>query len=663
MKQVILKVLAVIIFTLSLFIVFSTQAKAYYSCFYSSCSSSGFRTNQRCSLPCDNDWNECWGNYSTCCTSSPQTISPCGCDGEYAWITYYCGAEGDMHWGVCTPPDSCNITCHNEYGSCQCPNGSSSGWRSCTRPCSDGTYQSCSAQACTCDVIPPPTCTLTYANNDPDVCYDARLSGGYSQCNNVDGSLNGIICAPVTGSDGVIRRPTCIPGSERKQDGSECKAKCYCSAPAADPPNCEVTDTCVPCHTYGQCIYSSTLGNCYQNWECVQTVGDLNVYTYEIRQCAGTGTVDGQVCTSDGGGTGTPACSVTLTPASSSIAKGTTTTLTANITITEGAVENVSFVSSDIAVASVSPLSEVPLYTTVVTGINGGSVTVTADVNMSGAVYCSDTASVTVSSGSWWQVGDSDVTTNGNITSNVPLGLYFGLDGPGGFPGVAAYGGSMSTLPGGISSLGWNANTTNATSKIFDYAFFARQLPEELFIDSDYLLSSTVSASTLLSGGYLYQGIYFYRYDGAAGDLTFGDNISLGARKVAVLVKGADVLLNGTVSLTDGEGFLALIVGAGETGGGNIYISPALGGASFALEGIYLAEESIYTGTVGVDSDTPLQTRGSVVGLAGISLQRDLADDSATPAEYFEYAPDQIMILLNTPALSAKKMSWKEVAP
>jgi hypothetical protein len=52
-----------------------------------------------------------------------------------------------------------------------------------------------------------------------------------------------------------------------------------------------------------------------------------------------------------------------------------------------------------------------------------------------------------------------------------------------------------------------------------------------------------------------------------------------------------------------------------------------------------------------------------LAGLSGISLQRDLADDSVTPAELFEYTPDQIIVLLNTPALSSKNMNWKEVAP
>ena len=111
-------------------------------------------------------------------------------------------------------------------------------------------------------------------------------------------------------------------------------------------------------------------------------------------------------------------------------------------------------------------------------------------------------------------------------------------------------------------------------------------------------------------------------------------------------------------------GFIALIAGKSDTGTkGNIYISPSLGGATPVLEGIYLAEGVIYTGTNGADLDSQLVIRGSLAGLSGISLQRDLADDSTTPAELFEYAPDQMMILLNTPALSSKKMSWKEVAP
>jgi hypothetical protein len=69
-----------------------------------------------------------------------------------------------------------------------------------------------------------------------------------------------------------------------------------------------------------------------------------------------------------------------------------------------------------------------------------------------------------------------------------------------------------------------------------------------------------------------------------------------------------------------------------------------------------------YTGTNGANLDSQQYFRGTLVGLSGISLQRDLVDDSVSPAEFFEYAPDQIIFLLNS-GLEVRKMSWKEVAP
>jgi hypothetical protein len=198
---------------------------------------------------------------------------------------------------------------------------------------------------------------------------------------------------------------------------------------------------------------------------------------------------------------------------------------------------------------------------------------------------------------------------------------------------------------------------------VYDYSYFLRQLPQEV-IDGATVVPSLITASTLASEGYLYQGIYFYKYTSEGLDITISGDINLGTRKVALLTKGADIYLNGKINLTDGAGFFALFAGKDDLGvKGNIYISPTVSGVTPSLEGIYLADGTIYTGTNGVDLDSRLITRGSLAGITGISLQRDLVDDSSTPAELFEYAPDQIMILLNSSALSAKKMSWKEVAP
>jgi len=63
---------------------------------------------------------------------------------------------------------------------------------------------------------------------------------------------------------------------------------------------------------------------------------------------------------------------------------------------------------------------------------------------------------------------------------------------------------------------------------------------------------------------------------------------------------------------------------------------------------------------MGAGSDSALSVRGALASYGGLSLQRDLSDNS-TPAEYFEYAPD--LMLLYPTKLSYRKINWKEVAP
>jgi hypothetical protein len=571
-------------------------------------------------LYCDDEGFKVYGKYycgellentvytsENCCLSDWVYTTSCSCDTytRYA-VQYYCGERTSAKTVSCTPTG--------------CPTATPAPTPS-TPLCSPIDKTICSTNN-----IKPGACTEPWTN---------------TQC-------------PYIGT----QQGTCVPSSD-----PDCLAPLTVNG--GYPSNCFCTtseDVAEEyCYEYGDCIYSSDLDGCYQNWEC-----DVDGQIYEqIRQCAGTGTVDGQVCVPvDTGGDTTPTCSVSLSPASSLVGYGQSVFLNSDVTIDYGTVSYVAFSALPGSIVTLDPGEDaLPPYGTNATGFGMGTTTVTASVYMDGSVRCSDTATISVTSGPWWQVKDSDVTTSGNIVSSVPSGLYFGLPGLGGYPGVAVYGGVINKGSGEISSTGWNANTTSESSRVYDYSYFLRQLPQEV-IDGATVVPSVITSSTFASEGYLYQGIYFYQFASSGEDITFSQDIDLGARKVALLTKGADIYLNGKINLTDGVGFIALLAGKDDNGNkGNIYINPAVSGATASFEGIYLADGTIYTGTNGADLDGQLITRGSVAGITGISLQRDLADDSATPAELFEYAPDQIMILLNSPAFGAKKMSWKEVAP
>lgn len=375
------------------------------------------------------------------------------------------------------------------------------------------------------------------------------------------------------------------------------------------------------------------------NWRCGGDCGDG-----ECVKGAGNGECKCR------GNTPNPSCSVDLQADAISIsAGGGSSQLTAVVgSIANGTVSSVNFsILSGAGNISVSPASDTSAsYQTTVTGINAGSASILAEVIMGGSARCNDVTTVTINPANpWWQVKDGSILTNGSLVSSVPASSYFNTVGDGGFPGVPVYGGSLTLGSGAVSATGWNANTTSSLKRLFDFSYFENLIPGDV----------TLNDSSLLSLGAPSQyGYEWIMYDGdLAGSSTFtiSDNLNLGSRKVILFVKNASLNINGMVNLTDGSGFFAAIVD------GAINVGSSVTNDSLpALEGIYLSDGAFSTG-LGTEQ---LVTRGSVAAHGGVSLQRDLANDSL-PAEVFEFAPDQM--LLFPQKLSFRQTRWNELNP
>ncbi|MEJ2441776.1 MAG: hypothetical protein P8Y06_02560, partial [Patescibacteria group bacterium] len=338
------------------------------------------------------------------------------------------------------------------------------------------------------------------------------------------------------------------------------------------------------------------------------------------------------------------------------------------VTIGYGVVEQVNFSSDNTSVATVDPASDANTpYQTTGNGVDVGSVTITADVIMSGASTCTDTANLNVISPEpWWQVIDADIVADGDIISSIPLSCalpgcnpLLGLEGLGGFPGVPIYGGSADFGDGGASSTNWEANSETLFSKIYDYSFFSKLIKTDVSVTE--MDSPSVNGGYFTSGGTASRGYVWYHFDGDTyGDLTINSSINMpGDRKVVLLVDGADLYINDRINVTDGEGFFMAIVGKNDGGNkGNIYIDPSVSHPTeVEIEGVFLAEGEFRTGA-GTDQ---LHIRGMVGAYDGVVLERDLADDSDEPAEVFEYAPDFVLTFPRD--LTFKRLRWKEVAP
>lgn len=355
-----------------------------------------------------------------------------------------------------------------------------------------------------------------------------------------------------------------------------------------------------------------------------------------------------------------PSCSVTFSSPTYTLSSGATIQVAPTISnVSDGSVSGVNY-ASGVGTISVNPTetSSSP-YTTNVTGLSAGAEYLTASVLMDGVVRCIASTAVNVLNSAWWQVGDSDVMGL-NINSYVPVLSYFGIAGPGGFPGVPIYGSSTNLTNANASEKGWLSNSSHNSSRIFNSTYFINRIPQEVLDNESSILSTnTLNEGNLTSGGALHNGYYWYIYDGTTlGDITIDSAVDLGTRKVILIVKNAGININGSINLTDANGFFLGVTS------GDIDISSSVGGSGGAdIEGIYMCDGSFNTGTGGVDSDLNLWVRGSVAGYGGVNLQRDMGDsqNALMPAEFFEYAPDQE--LLFPISLAYRATNWREVAP
>lgn len=267
-----------------------------------------------------------------------------------------------------------------------------------------------------------------------------------------------------------------------------------------------------------------------------------------------------------------------------------------------------------------------------------------------------------ISLGPWWQVKDGDVFTGGSISSDIPSTAsnpFFNLEGLGGFPGIVNYNGSADFGSGSVSSIGWLVNSPFSIGNKYSTSYFENQIPADTVINT---VSTNLFNNGVIDAGQAEDGIYWFKYDGSSGlDLSIDSDINVGSKKVVLIVNNVDLYINNKIDLTDGQGFFMVMVGKDSEGNrGNIYIDPSVYGLaddSAELKGLYLADGSFYTG----EGDGQLHIKGSVVGLDGISLQRDLSDNSSNPAEFIEYDPNQIILFPKV--LKIKKINWKEVAP
>jgi hypothetical protein len=200
----------------------------------------------------------------------------------------------------------------------------------------------------------------------------------------------------------------------------------------------------------------------------------------------------------------------------------------------------------------------------------------------------------------------------------------------------------------------------------YSYDYYWKKLPTGLIpaTANSYTDLQVGGAESPVASGY-----FWYQHNGP---LTLGNasipTMTLTNRRVILFVDG-DLTIQAKIKVSKGTGAFYAIVS------GDIVVDPAVGHTPIAgytetdadIEGLFYAEGEFSSGTTDTtpgdysdDNDLQLHIRGSVAA-GGFNLQRVLANNSNTPAEVFEFAPD--MVVGWPPYLTTKSTSWREVQP
>jgi hypothetical protein len=244
------------------------------------------------------------------------------------------------------------------------------------------------------------------------------------------------------------------------------------------------------------------------------------------------------------------------------------------------------------------------------------------------------------------------VFSNRDLQSNIPSTCSLPscdpnliISGPGGLIGNVIYGSTTNLDKNNISPKGWIGNATYL-GKVYDYSYFSSVASASITFNS---IGAAITQADLDQGNVTNE-YYYYRSNGST---SINSNITIpGNKKVVLFIKG-DLNIHGRINIVNvGQGFFMAIVS------GNINIDPNVTSQNGpALEGLYEADGIINTGA----SSNPLYVKGTMVGWRGFSLNRNLNDNTQTPAETFEYSP--YLTILFPRDLTQDILSWQEILP
>jgi hypothetical protein len=252
----------------------------------------------------------------------------------------------------------------------------------------------------------------------------------------------------------------------------------------------------------------------------------------------------------------------------------------------------------------------------------------------------------------WWQVRGSDVVSQGNIQSRIPVSCVgpaciarlIASSTSGSSGGVLLRGSVVDTGAGFVSDSNWDAQIS-LLGRQPRYADFVSLIPTSVTV-SDPGANPSASAITSPPGSSLSGGYYWLR---RSGDVRISQAVNIPSGTRVVLFVDGVANIDEDISFANIDNSFFMIVARN---GIRVGTNPD------TIQGIFYTEGGFDSGT----GSNPLQVTGSTTALGGVTLGRDLGIGNRTsPAEVFSLSPE---LLLNYPqTLTFKRPLWQEVAP
>ncbi len=572
----------------------------------------------------------CTGGMDCCQQSTTGTcVGHTAYDGDCSWPgDSYCG-PGDVY------PDCSYSTSNQRMETVACVSG---GNGSCYVPsaCSTGAFFPCGGAACLW-VQPPPTTPAPPPPPPPG-------SGGALGCTFTGWSVAaacGGSCAPTQKLYTAQYSPAGCSAYQVCNHESVCDVNTTPITPPPPPPSCIFNGyTAAPTCGTGGCAAGERLytGN----------------YTPAGCTASSTCNAESSCYTS---------CTMTLKPISLDGTGDTDTGLVLAVNPPSCPISNVTFASANGTVASAAPGPDsAAAYQTAIVATGVGTTSYTATATTTQGISFIATAPIVVGNPpAWFQTIDGDAISLGSINDPIPatcLGpclAYMNIDPPPNHPGLAIGRGSITTGAGRVSAPNLQVpNSQPDPGIVIDtYDFYFNRINSPLIQNITEPVLDQWVVDNRIRPFPTYRGYHLVHIPCTAGTAHTGNFDMLNLR--TILYIDCNLSVEGDTTVTPGQGTIVTVVQ------GDIDVAPTV----TEVGGIYSCDGTFHTGTntpVSTDppNDDPLHVKGTVA-CEDVELERDLEDNSQTPAEVFEYQPDQTMQFPSF--LSKKNLIWREVAP